>query len=125
MDILEESEDVFYDEEGFKGLLEARFCVIRGLVLLESFQTKREGREIIRLLRRRTAEDVQWLNNHTDLYFYGGEDIAKQREFGKRLKESWEIRLQSECPDIPAYVEVKDNGVSVVVTVLNESFRSD
>lgn len=117
--------DIFYDKEGFEELLEARFYVIEGLVLLESFQTKREGRGIIRLLQRRTGEEVQWLNNHTDLYFYGGEDITKQREFGKRLKESWEKRLLLEFPDTPTYVEIKDNGVSVVVTVLNESFRSE
>lgn len=117
--------DVFNDKEGYEELLEARFCVIKGLVLLESFQTKRDGSGIIRLLHCRTAEDVQWLNNHTDLYFYCGEDISKQRKYGKRLKDSWEKRLPLEFPDIPTYVEIKDSGVSVVVTVLNESFQSE
>lgn len=125
MDIHEESEDVFYDEEGFKGLLEARFCVIRGLVLLECNLTKSEGREIDRLLETTSPEDVQRLNNHRDLLFYGGVDISRQREYRNELKESWEKRLPLEFPDTPTYVETKDDGVSVVVTVLNESFRSD
>lgn len=125
MDIHEESEDVFYDEEGFKGLLEARFCVIRGLVLLECNLTKSEGREIDRLLETTAPEDVQRLNNHRDLLFYGGVDISRQREYRNELKESWEKRLPLEFPDTPTYVEIKDDGVSVVVTVLNESFRSE
>ena len=125
MDVQEESEDVFYDEEGFKGLLEARFCVIRGLVLLEGNLTRSEGREIDRLLKTSSPEDVQRLNNHRDLLFYGGVDISRQRAFFNVLKESWEKRLPLEFPDSPTYVEIKDNGVSVVVTVLNESFRSE
>lgn len=125
MDIHEESEDVFYDEEGFKGLLEARFCVIRGLVLLECNLTKSEGREIDRLLETTAPQDVQRLNNHRDLLFYGGVDISRQREYRNELKESWEKRLPLEFPDTPTYVEIKDDGVSVVVTVLNESFRSE
>ena len=124
MDVYEESEDVFYDEEGFKGLLGARFCVIRGLVLLEGNLTRSEGREIDRLLWTSSPEDVQRLNNHRDLLFYGGVEISKQREFCDELKATWEKRLPSEFPDIPTYVEIKDDGVSVVVTVLNEFFRS-
>ncbi len=123
MDVYEESENVFYDEEGFKGLLEARFCVIRGLVLLEGNLTRSEGREIDRLLWTSSPEDVQRLNNHRDLLFYGGVEISKQREFCAELKASWEKRLPSEFPDIPTYVEIKDDDVSVVVTVLNKSFR--
>ena len=72
MDSHEESEDVFYDEGGFKGLLEARFCIIRGLVLLEGNLTRSEGREIDRLLRTSSPEEVQRLNNHRDILFYGG-----------------------------------------------------
>lgn len=125
MDIHEESEDIFYDEEGFKGLLEARFCVIGGLVLLEGNLTRSEGREIDRLLRTSSPEDVQRLNNHRDLFFYGGVDISKQREFCNELKEIWGKRLPLEFPDTPTYMEIKDNGVSVVVTVLNESLRSE
>ena len=124
MDVHKESDDVFYDEEGFKKLLEARFSVIRGLVLLEGNLTRNEGREIDRLLGVSTPEDVQRLNNHRDLLFYGGADISKQREFCDELKACWEKRLSLEFPEIPTYVEIKDGGGSVVVTVLNESFRS-
>lgn len=125
MHVHEESEDIFYDEEGFKGLLEAQFCVVRGLVLMKSNLTRSEGREIDRLLKTSSLEDVQRLNNHEDLLFYGGVDISKQREFCDELKACWEQRLPLEFPDIPTYVEVKDKGGSVVVTVLNESFRPE
>ena len=82
-------------------------------------------KDIDRLLQSHPAKEVQWLENHQELYFYASFDIKKQREFGERLKKLWEQKLPIECPDIPAYVDVKDDGISVILTVLNESFRSE
>lgn len=109
------------DVEAFERLLRRRFRSYRGLVLLES---NWKEKDIDRLLESHPAKEVQWLENHQELFFYASFDITKQREFGVRLKKHWEQRLPIDCPDIPAYVEIRDEGSSVVVTVLNESFLS-
>ena len=81
--------------------------------------------DIDRHLESGPAKNLQWLVNHEELYFYASFDIEMQREFGERLKKHWEQKLPEECPDIPAYVDVKDDGISVILTVRNESFRSE
>jgi len=104
------------DPKGFKKLLEQDFFIHKGLVFIKS---NVGPNEIDELLKKYSKEDVQRLVNHQELYLYAGFDISLQRKLAKKLKSSWEELLQKKFPNLQPVIEIKDNGIEVVVTVLN------
>ena len=117
--------DVFKgNRPSFDALLEVGFFTYRGLVLLRKGFTRERRLSIDNKLRLgESGKDEQaWLNRQ-EMNYYASADLSRQRAFAGELKENWERKLPVDCPDIPAFVEVYDDGESVILTVKNESFR--
>ena len=104
------------DPEGFNKLLEQDFFLHQGLIFNKS---NIGAKEIDELLKKYSRGDVQRLVNHQELYLYASFDIKLQREWAKKLKTHWEKVLKKKYPHLEPVIEIKDNGIEVVVTVLN------
>ncbi len=117
--------DVFKgNRQSFDELLKLRFFTYRGLVLISEGFTRDRRRSIDNRLRMgESAEDEQSWHNRQEMYRFASSDLSRQRAYAEELKRSWEQKLPVECPDIPAYVKVYDDGEIVILTVKNNSFR--